>query len=197
MVTIAPITESSGPETLEAARSLFRAYAAFLRSASACHAFDFKRFDGEILDLPHPYTTANGELLLATVDSKPSGCIAFRATSTSTPPFTTEPSTEPPALPPSAPAGFTAKPSAAGPSTCELKRLFVLPSHRGQGIAENLILAALDHARARGFRSAILDTEPSTMQAANLLYRKLGFIEVHAQPTSPSQGTVFLRKDLV
>ena len=177
MVTIESLTTASSPETLEAARDLFRAYAGFLRTINACHGFDFKRFEQEILDLPHPYTGANGELLLALADSKPAGCIAFRSLAR-------------------AAAASPAEPPSADPA-CELKRLFVLPSHRGQGIAKSLVLTALDHARARGFRTAILDTEPSTMQAANLLYRKLGFTEFDAQPASPSQGTVFLRKDLV
>lgn len=94
-----------------------------------------------------PYTTANGELLLALADpATPVGCIALRSA-----------------------------PPASDPGACELKRLFVLPTHRGEGIAEHLVQTALDHARFRGYRMAILDTEPSTMQAANNLYRKLGF----------------------
>lgn len=150
------------------ARDLFRAYAGFLRSISACHGFDFDRFDQEILALPHPYTDANGELFLALADNIPVGCIAFRA--------------------------FAA---AVDSTTCEIKRLFVLPPHRGQGIAHSLIRTALDHARDRGFRTAILDTEPSSMQAANLLYRRLGFTEIDLQTANAYEGIVYLRKDLV
>lgn len=192
MVVIETLTCPLYPALISGARDLFRAYAGFLRTINACHGFDFKRFDGEILDLPHPYTGANGELLLALADSKPAGCIAFRSLATAAAPSPAEPST---AERLNAPLS-SAEPSPAGPAACELKRLFVLPPYRGQGIAESLVLTALDHARSHGFRTAILDTEPSTMQAANLLYRKLGFTQFDAQPASSSQGTIFLRKDL-
>lgn len=169
MAAIEPLAEASSPTLLEAARDLFRAYAAFLRQVQACHAFNFSSFDDEIRTLPLPYTTADGELLLALADpATPVGCIAFRSA-----------------------------PPASDPGACELKRLFVLPTHRGEGIAEHLVQTALDHARFRGYRTVILDTEPFTMQAANHLYRKLGFTSyTPSRPHNPVNVT-YLRKDLL
>ena len=171
MLTIEALTAASTPQLLSHARDLFGAYAGFLREIVACHGFNFDRFDVEILDLPHPYSDHGGELLLAHDASVPVGCVAFRAFE------------QPPA------SGFD------GP-VCELKRLFVLPSHRGQGIAERLVLTALDHARARGFQFAMLDTEPSTMQSAHKLYQRLGFTELDPRPPSTLPGIVFLTKAL-
>ncbi len=65
MASIKTLTEASNPTLTYAARDLFRAYAAFLRQIQACHAFNFTRFDEEIRTLPNPYTSENGELLLA------------------------------------------------------------------------------------------------------------------------------------
>lgn len=155
MLPIEPLTKISSPTLTEAARDLFRAYATFLRAIQACHAFNFSSFDDEVHTLPHPYTSANGELLLALADpATPVGCIAFRSA-----------------------------PPASEPGACELKRLFVRPNHRGKGIAEHLVVTALNHARSRNYRTAVLDTEPSTMQAAQALYRKLGFTPY--TPTHP------------
>lgn len=157
MVVIETLTEPFDDALTAGARNLFRAYAGFFRTINGCHGFDFKRFEQEILNLPLPYTTANGELLLALADSRPVGCIGFRATTTVVAAHTAERlNTE----------ASDAESYPAHPTVCELKRLFVLPSQRGQGIAERLVLTALHHACQRGFRTAILDTEPSTMQAA-------------------------------
>ena len=165
MASIESLTPASGPALTEAARDLFRAYAAFLREIQACHAFNFTRFEDEIRTLPDPYTSAAGELLLALNSPEtPVGCLAYRA--------------------------------APEPQTCELKRLFVLPSHRGQRLAEQLIDTALAHARARGFRFAVLDTEPSTMQAAEHIYRKLGFIPYQPATALNPIDVLYLRRPL-
>lgn len=47
---------------------------------------------------------------------------------------------------------------------------------RGRGFAESLTLAALDEARRRGARTVDLTSRPSR-EAANALYRRLGFQE--------------------
>jgi ribosomal protein S18 acetylase RimI-like enzyme len=49
-------------------------------------------------------------------------------------------------------------------------------SVRGQGVGEALNQAALDHARAVGARTVDLTSRPSR-EAANRLYRRLGFVE--------------------
>lgn len=179
------VTFASPPDLLRSAQSLFRSYADFLRSISACHGFQFDRFNEEILALPTPYTEYAGELLLAFVPSHPThpaGAIAYR----------TAPATHDSGQPTSS--------SHARTPTCELKRLFVLPEHRGQHVGRHLISAALTRAHESGFRRAILDTDPTSMLAALHLYRQLGFTEYGAAATeygaAGQTGVLLLEKHL-
>lgn len=57
---------------------------------------------------------------------------------------------------------------------CELRKLFLLPEYRGQGIGEALARKCLAHAKNRGFITCYLDTL-SCMEQAISLYKKLGF----------------------
>jgi GNAT superfamily N-acetyltransferase len=64
----------------------------------------------------------------------------------------------------------TVHPAATG----EVKRLYVAPSHRGQGVARLLMAEAERQARAAGFRLLVLET--GTMQPeAMALYPSLGY----------------------
>lgn len=66
-------------------------------------------------------------------------------------------------------AGF-----ASGEGICELRKLFLLPDWRGQGIGRALTVQCLNYARRQGYRTCYLDTL-STMSAAIGLYQSLGF----------------------
>ncbi|MDF7681764.1 GNAT family N-acetyltransferase [Enterobacteriaceae bacterium ESL0689] len=58
--------------------------------------------------------------------------------------------------------------------TCELQKMYFMPSVRGQGIARKLAEQALDHARQLGFRQCYLETT-AFLQQATRLYERLGF----------------------
>jgi ribosomal protein S18 acetylase RimI-like enzyme len=65
----------------------------------------------------------------------------------------------------------------AGPGEVELHLLAVRSEQRRGGIGRALVLDALARARAAGYRRALLWTQPG-MQAAQALYRSLGFVSV-------------------
>ena len=116
--------------------------------------------------MPGAYAASNGEVLVAVVGEFAIGCIAYRELAAS-----------------------------PGKDGCEIKRLFVLSEHRARGVGRSLVIAALDHARLKGYKFACLDTEPQTMAAAHQTYRKLGFIE-YDRRTSPTAAISFLRAPL-
>jgi ribosomal protein S18 acetylase RimI-like enzyme len=58
-----------------------------------------------------------------------------------------------------------------------MKRLYVRPEGRGQGVASKLVAAALDAAREIGYREVLLSTIPSMMGSALRLYEAMGFEE--------------------
>ena len=74
---------------------------------------------------------------------------------------------------------------------CEMKRLYVDPEFRGIGVGRELALAAINAAKAIGYRRLLIDTLPS-MRMAVKLYRELGFTEAPAYYKTPVEGTMFL-----
>ena len=77
------------------------------------------------------------------------------------------------------------------PGICEMKRLYVAPAGRGQGLGKQLARAIIEAARAANYREMRLDTL-ATMHEAQKLYRALGFTEIAAYYDTPIENTVFM-----
>lgn len=78
---------------------------------------------------------------------------------------------------------------------CEMKRLYVAPEGRGQGLGRRLAERALAEARRLGYRSICLDTLPM-MREAQALYAALGFRDIANYNANPIPGARFLGRSL-
>ena len=67
----------------------------------------------------------------------------------------------------------------------EIKRMYVRPSARGQGVGRAILQRLVDDARALGYTAIRLDSAPF-MHEAHALYRSFGFV-----PSSPHKGWEF------
>jgi GNAT superfamily N-acetyltransferase len=91
-------------------------------------------------------------------------------------------------------------------TTCEIKRLFVRPAHRGLGLGEALIARLLDEARkigaskekslesghVPGYQRVVLDTVYPLMSAAVAMYKRIGFREIPPYCPNPMRGALYM-----
>ncbi|MEM6845185.1 MAG: GNAT family N-acetyltransferase [Bacteroidota bacterium] len=82
------------------------------------------------------------------------------------------------------------------PSTCEMKRLYVLPGFQGRGIGEALAKRIIQEGRRLGYTEMVLDTLAG-MAPARKLYRNLGFYEVPAYYVNPLADVIYLKLNLI
>lgn len=88
-----------------------------------------------------------------------------------------------------------------GPTIAEVKRMYVRPSVRRNGLGRALLERLTETARIAGYESLRLDS-PDFMSAAHALYRSSGFVDIKPYPESEIPDDyksywVFMEKVLV
>lgn len=126
----------------------------------------FQNFNDELTGLPGEYRSPRGSLVVATVDGQLAGCCAMRPLD-----------------------------SVDYPNACEMKRLYVRPTHRGLGLGRLLAEHILEASRLYGYASILLDTL-NDMESARALYQELGFEEIPPYYYNPIPGAHYLKAEL-
>jgi putative acetyltransferase len=164
------IAEARSPEALDEVRTLFLEYAHSL-------GWDLShggRLADEIQELPGPYAPPEGSLLLACLGDDAVGVLGLQ------------------------PVPEDVRTLGVGAEEFgELKRLYVRPEYRRQGIGRALMERSAEEARARGYRSLVLTTSAEMMPLAQNLYDSLGYRTTETYRTDmPYPGIRWLRLDL-
>jgi GNAT superfamily N-acetyltransferase len=74
----------------------------------------------------------------------------------------------------------------------EVKRLFLRPQYRGQGLAKRLLEAVIERAIAMQYEWLYADTLPNMKEALSL-YKRLGFESAEAYSKTPTPGAIYLK----
>lgn len=75
---------------------------------------------------------------------------------------------------------------------CEMKRLYLRPAFRGEGLGRVLANRIITEARQIGYRRMRLDTVEPVMADAVRMYRKIGFKEIAPYCTNPIAGALYM-----
>ena len=165
------------PAELSLAREIFAEYGDSIATAAGC-SLQHQGFDGELASLPGKYAAPHGCIVLAFADErsgktaeddpapgKPFGCIAIRP------------------LPD------------LGTDACELKRMYVKPTHRGVGAGRLLCEEVIAWSRNAGYAIMKLDTD-CTFAPAIALYKAQGFVQCLRYNDDPMDDTLWFEKRL-
>lgn len=80
-------------------------------------------------------------------------------------------------------------------SRCEMKRLYVRPKYRGNKLGRLLAERLIAEAKQEGYKEMLLDTL-ATMRDAQILYQKIGFVEIEAYYHNPIPNVHYLALSL-
>lgn len=83
-----------------------------------------------------------------------------------------------------------------GDSICEMKRLYVRPEFRGQGLGRTFAETVIEAAQEIGYHHMRLDTLPGKMDQAIAMYRSLGFKNIEPYYNNPVAGAAFMELEL-
>lgn len=128
----------------------------------------FQDFDQELAGLPGDYAPPEGRLLLVECEGQVAGCVALHKL----------------------------EPGDAEPCACEMKRLYLRPQFRGQGLGRALAERIIAEARQVGYQRMRLDTVEPVMKDAVAMYRKLGFKEIAPYCKNPIAGALYMELEL-
>ncbi len=82
-----------------------------------------------------------------------------------------------------------------GDGICELKRMYIQPNYRGQGIGQELVKLLCEKAKLNGYNLMRLDTLDFMIPAITL-YHNNGFYDIDAYYHNPNDGVVYMEKQL-
>jgi ribosomal protein S18 acetylase RimI-like enzyme len=81
-----------------------------------------------------------------------------------------------------------------GDSICEMKRLYVKPKWRNQGIGKDLAIEVIKRAKAIDYKYMRIDT---FNEAAKKLYTSLGFCKIQPYRFNPTEGIEFMELKII
>ena len=122
----------------------------------------FQNFEAELAELPGEYSPPRGAFMTVHAEGILVGCCALRPLD-----------------------------SVDYPNAAEMKRLYIRPAYRGNGLGRLLTESILDAARHFHYAYVLLDTL-SGMETARNLYGDLGFEEVAPYYFNPIEGAHYL-----